>query len=50
MSKKNDNNVELLPILLDGKPYTIDPSGSMAINTDGKAVMLFDKPKDSRFK
>lgn len=47
MSKK----VELLPILLDGKPYTIDPTGEFAINQAGKAVKLYDLDKSkSRFK
>lgn len=48
MSKET---VELLPILLDGKPFTIDDNGTMAVNQDGKAVRLSDQEKKkSRFK
>ena len=42
--------VNLLPILLNGKLFTIDPSGQFAVTTDGQAVKLEDKPKESRFK
>ena len=49
MSKKNE--VELLPVLLNGKLFAIDASGSMAITTDGKAIRLSDPVRsDSRFK
>lgn len=44
-------NVELLPVLLNGKPYTIDPSGQIAINQDGRAVFLEEQEyTKSRFK
>jgi hypothetical protein len=47
MSKK----VELLPVLLNGLPFTVDPSGTMAINTAKKAVRLEDQEySKSRFK
>ena len=43
--------IELLPVLLDGKPFMVDPSGQFAINQDGKAVMLEDPIlTNSRFK
>lgn len=43
--------VELLPVLLNGKPFTVDASGTFAINTDGKAVRLEDQERSqSRFK
>lgn len=43
--------VTLLPVLMDGKPFTIDASGMFAINTEGKAVRLEDQERsNSRFK
>jgi hypothetical protein len=43
--------VELLPILLEGKTFTIDASGSFATNEDGKTVLLADQERSrSRFK
>lgn len=43
--------IELLPILLDGLPYAIDPTGEFAINQAGKAVKLYDMYRSkSRFK
>jgi hypothetical protein len=47
---KNKNDVELLPVLLNGKPYRVDETGEFAINTDGRMIPLMDRPKDSRFK
>lgn len=44
-------NIELLPVLLNGKLFTIDVSGQFAISTDGKAVRLEDQERSqSRFK
>lgn len=49
MSK--NNKVELLPVLLNGMLFSVDPSGNMAITTDGKAIRLSDPVRsDSRFK
>lgn len=31
-----------MPILLNGKLFSVDPSGTMAITTDGKAIRLSD--------
>lgn len=43
--------IELLPVLLEGKPFVVDPSGMFAINQDGKAVRLEDPVRtNSRFK
>lgn len=47
MSKKCDK-VNLLPVLLNGKLFTADDQ--VAINTDGRMILLEDRPKDSRFK
>lgn len=47
MSKKNDN-VQLLPVLLNGKLFTADDQ--VAVNTDGRMVLLEDRPNNSRFK
>lgn len=44
------DTIKLLPILLNGKPYTIDTTGMYAINTDGEAFPLYEKPKESRFR
>lgn len=44
------NKIELLPILLNGKLFTIDLTGDYAINQAGEAFRLYDKPKKSRFK
>lgn len=43
--------VELLPVLLNGKLFSIDPTGQYAIDTDGLAVRLADPERSvSRFK
>lgn len=43
--------IELLPVLLNGLPYTVDPSGTFAINTANRAVRLEDQERSSsRFK
>lgn len=45
------NNVELSPVTLNGLPYQVDPSGTLAITTDGKAIRLEDSERsNSRFK
>lgn len=48
--KTEDDDV-LLPILLNGKLFSVDPTGNLAITTDGKATKLSDSAKHkSRFK
>lgn len=49
--------IEILPVpvgpalLLNGQPYTVDRSGSLAITPDGKAIRLVDPVHShSRFK
>lgn len=43
--------IELLPVLLNGKLFTVDASGMFAITTDGTAVRLEDQERSqSRFK
>lgn len=43
--------VVLLPVLLNGELFTVDPTGDMAITVSGKAIRLADPVKsDSRFK
>ena len=48
MSKKIDNNVVLLPVLLNGKLFTADDN--VAINTEGRMILLEDRPKESRYR
>lgn len=45
------NQIDLLPVLLNGMLFTVDPSGQFAITTDGTAVRLEDiQRSNSRFK
>lgn len=45
-----EKNIEKLFILtINGKKFSIDPTGSFAIDTDGKAIKLADKPKESKY-
>lgn len=49
MSKNNE--VVLLPVLLNGMLFQVDPTGNMAITTDGQAIRLADPViANSRFK
>ncbi len=44
------NEVKLPCILLNGLPYTIDTTGTFAINTAGEAVKLIDPERGGRFR
>jgi hypothetical protein len=47
---KNESIV-LLPVLLNGELFTVDPTGNMAITVSGKAIRLVDPDQStSRFK
>lgn len=45
------DEVVLLPVLLNGKLFSVDPTGNFAITTDGEAIKLSDQERSSsRFK
>lgn len=37
-------------VTINGERFTVDPTGTLAITTSGRAIGLEDKPKESRFK
>lgn len=46
-----NNEVVLLPVLLNGMHFSVDPTGNFAITTDGRAIKLSDPERsNSRFK